>query len=153
MRYSVLALLIVISLATAAEAPSVYKKTVSLDLDSAYEKVHGALEAQRFWVVFEADMGAHMARFAERWGEDYNRNKLTGVKSMVFCHIWWTNQIANADPDMLAMCPLHLSLYQRDGRTAVVMLRPSVLARGSGAEAKAVELESELIRIIEGALQ
>ncbi len=33
------------------------------------------------------------------------------------------------------------------------MLRPSVLARGSGAEAKAAELESELIGIIEGVLQ
>ncbi len=154
MRHSVLALLLMISLAAAAETPSsVYKKTVGRDLGSTYDKVHDALEAQRFWVVFEADMGARMARFAERWGEDYNRNKLAGVKSMVFCHIWWTNQIANADPDMLAMCPLHLSLYERDGSTSVVMLRPSVLARGSGAEAKAVELESELIGIIEGALQ
>jgi len=153
MRHSVLALLLVISLAAVAEAPAVYKKTVGLDLDSTYEKVQRALEEQRFWVVFEADMGARMARFAERWGDDYNRSKLDGVKSMVFCHIWWTNQIANADPDMLAMCPLHLSLYQRDGKTTVVMLRPSVLARGSGAEEKAAELESELIGIIEGALQ
>ncbi len=152
MRIRFLALLLTISVAAGAQAPSVYKKTVGLDLDSTYEKVHQALEAQRFWVVFEADMGARMARFAERWGEDYNRNQLTGVKSLVFCHIWWTNQIANADPDMLAMCPLHLSLYERDGRTAVVMLRPSVLARGSGAEAKAAALESELIGIIEGAL-
>ena len=153
MRPLVLALLLLISLAAFAESPSVYKKTVALDMDSTYEKVHRALEDKRFWVVFEADMGARMARFAERWGEDYNRSNLSGVKSMVFCHIWWTNQIANADPDMLAMCPLHLSLYERDGRTTVVMLRPSVLARGSGAENKAAELESELIGIIEGALE
>ncbi len=153
MRSSILVFLLFVSLSAVAQAPSVYKKTVRLDLDSAYQKVHGALEAQRFWVVFEADMGKRMARFAERWGEDYNRNNLTGVRSMVFCHIWWTNQIANADPDMLAMCPLHLSLYERDGTTAVVMLRPSVLARGSSAEAKAAELETELIGIIEGAFK
>jgi len=153
MRYSVFALLLMIGFAAVAEVPSVYKTTVTLDLDSTYEKVRGGLEEKRFWVVFEADMGARMARFAERWGDDYNRSKLSGVKSMVFCHIWWTNQIANADPDMLAMCPLHLSLYERDGRTTVVMLRPSVLAKGSRAEEKAAELESELIAIIEGSLQ
>lgn len=153
MRHFILALLLLTSLAAVAEAPSVYKKSVGLDLDSTYEKVHRALEDRRFWVVFEADMGARMSRFAERWGDDYNRSKLDRVKSMVFCHIWWTNQIANADPDMLAMCPLHLTLYQRDGKTSVVMLRPSVLAKGSGAEEKAAALESELIAIIEGALQ
>ena len=152
MRSVGFAFLFMVSVAAVAETPSVFKKSVALDMDSTYAKVHRALEDQRFWVVFEADMGARMARFAERWGEDYNRSNLSGVKSMVFCHIWWTNRIANADPDMLAMCPLHLSLYERDGKTTVVMLRPSVLAKGSGAEAEAAELEAELVGIIEGAL-
>ena len=145
--------LVGLSLNALGAPPAVYVKTVNMDLDTAYQRVYQALEEERFWVVFEADMGERMARFRDRWGEDYNRSKLSGVKSMVFCHIWWTNQIANADPDMLAMCPLHLSRYERDGRTTVVMLRPSVLAKGSRAEEKAAELESELIAIIESALQ
>ena len=136
-----------------AAPPAVYIKTVDMPLDLAYTRVHAALEDNRFWVVFEADMGARMARFKERWGEDYNRSKLDAVKSVVFCHIWWTNQIANADPDMLAMCPLHLSLYEREGKTSVLMLRPSVLARGSNAETTAADLEVELVKLIEDALR
>ena len=42
---------------------------------------------------------------------------LSSVRSMVFRHIWWTNRIANADPDLLALCPLHLSIYGKDGKT------------------------------------
>lgn len=53
---------------------------------------------------------------------------------------------------MLALCPLHISLYEKDGKTSIVMLRPSIIAKGSGAEAKAEELESELTAVIEKAL-
>ena len=53
---------------------------------------------------------------------------------------------------MLALCPLHISLYEKDGKTSIVMLRPSIIAKGSGAEAKAGELESELTAVIEKAL-
>ena len=145
--------LVGLSLNALGAPPAVYVKTVNMDLDTAYQRVYQALEKERFWVVFEADMGERMARFRDRWGEDYNRSKLSGVKSMVFCHIWWTNQIANADPDMLAMCPLHVSLYERDGKTSLVMLRPSVLAKGSNAQEPAEKLEAELVGILEDALR
>jgi uncharacterized protein (DUF302 family) len=153
MRLALLALMAVLAAPALASPPAVYKKTVAMDIDTAQARVYEALEDQRFYVVFEADMGARMARFAQRWGEDYNRQGLSGVRSLVFCHIWWTNQIASADPDMLALCPLHLSLYEKDGKTSLVMPRPSVMARGSGAEAQAAELEEELTAIIEGALE
>lgn len=137
--------------AVGATPPGVYVKTVEMELDAAYRQVYEALEAQRFWVVFEADMGARMARMAERWGDDYNRNGLDGMKSMVFCNIDWTHRIANADPEMLALCPLHLSLYAIDGKTSVVVPRPTALAQGSRAEAEAAELERTLVGIVQGA--
>ena len=62
MRYSMLALMLLVSLRAIAQAPSVYRRGVALDLDSAYQKVCGTLEEQRFWVMFEADMGARTAR-------------------------------------------------------------------------------------------
>jgi uncharacterized protein (DUF302 family) len=146
-------LLLLLLLAPGARAapPGVYIKTVEMDLDSAYREVYQALEEERFWVVLEADMGARMARMAKRWGNDYNRNGLDGMKSMVFCNIDWTHRIANADPRMLALCPLHLSIYARDGKASVVLPRPTALAGGSEAEAEAAELERTLIRIVEGA--
>jgi uncharacterized protein (DUF302 family) len=136
-----------------AGAPAVFVQQTDLDIEQAYKRVYEALEEHKFWVVFEADLADRMSRFREKWGEDYNRSKLTGAKSMVFCNIWWTNRIASADPDMLAICPLHVSLYAREGTTSVVLLRPSAVAQGSGAEAEAVELEQELTDIIESALK
>ena len=146
-----LCLLLSVSLSFAAP-PAVWVRQTDMDLDQAYRRVQAALEAQNFWVVFEADLADRMARFKEQWGEDYNRSHLSGAKSMVFCNIGWTNRIAGADPDLLALCPLHLSLYARGAKTSVVLLRPSVVAQGSAAESEAAELEQELTGIIEGAL-
>lgn len=139
----------------AADAPTGAWTAHSEDpIEEVYAAVYQALEAEQFWVVFEADMGARMARFAERWGEDYNRNQLGAVKSMVFCNIGWTNRMANAHPDMLGTCPLHLTLYEKDGRTTVILPRPTALA-GDGPEAArqaAQALEKELTALIERAL-
>jgi uncharacterized protein (DUF302 family) len=148
MRRSVFLLLLLTGYAC-AEPPVMYVKTVNKPIEEVYARLYKALEEQRFWVAFEVDMAARMARFRDKWGEDYNRNGLSGIRSMVFCNIWWTNRIANADPDMVAMCPLHISLYERAGSTSVVFPRPSALARGSKATEVAEELESELIGIID----
>ena len=148
-----LALALALLASPAHAAPdAIYKHEVEMELDRAYKALYAALEQDKFWVVFEADMLARMRRFADTWGPDFNQNALTGVRALVFCNIWWTNRIANADPDMLAMCPLHISVVEDAGKTAVLMLRPSVLARGSGAEEVAATLESELISLIERAL-
>jgi len=153
MRRVLFLMLLLLSFQLTAGSGAVYVKTVEMDLEAAYRAVYGALEEHRFWVVFEADMGERMAGFKDRWGEDYNRGGLDGARSMVFCNIWWTNQIANADPDLLALCPLHVSLYAQAGKTSIVMLRPSVIAEGSPGQAKAAELEQELVGIIEAAFE
>ncbi len=136
----------------AAESAGILRLTSSLPLAEAYSKVYASLEDEKFWVVFEADMGSRMAKFADKWGDEYNRRGLGAVKGMVFCNIWWTNRVANADPDLLALCPLHLSLYERDGETVLVMPRLSMIAQGSEGRDRALELEQELTAILRAAL-
>lgn len=147
----VVLLLLACTIAT-AEPVGVLKRISDAPLDDVYQRLYQALEDEKFWVVFEADMGKRMAKLSDKWGEDYNRNALKSVKSMVFCNIWWTNRIANADPDLLALCPLHLSLYAKDGKTHVVMPKLSAIAEGSSGAYKAAELEAELTAIVDGAL-
>lgn len=125
----------------------------SIALDAAYDRVYKALEAQKFWVVFEADMGERMARFEDKWGEDYNRNDLQGVRSMVFCNIEWTNRMGNADPDLLGLCPLHLTIYSKGGKTHVLIPRLSMMAQGSSGADSAKALEAVIRRIVDGALE
>ena len=137
-----------------AEGPEgVFVLQAPFEAAEAYDRVYRALEAEEFWVVFEANMGDRMARFAERWGADYNRNELGGIKAMVFCNMEWTNHIANADPLLLGLCPLHLTVYERRGETFIVFPRPSYIARGSPGATRAAELEAVLRGILEKALE
>lgn len=132
---------------------SVFKASVQAPLDDIYTSVYTALEDNRFFVVFEVNMGKTMSRFAERWGEDYNRNGLEGIRSMVVCNIWYTNQVSNKDPSMLSLCPLTLTLYHKAGETTVLFARPTVTAEGSAAESVFKELEAELIAAIQQGLR
>jgi hypothetical protein len=109
-----------------------------------HKAVSSALEAARFWVVFEADLMAGMAGFADRWGEDLNRNALDGIRSIVVCNAWYANRVSNADPDLLALCPLRVNLVEKDGVTRVLFARPTVIAAGSPGIAVVQEIEDTI---------
>lgn len=136
-----------------AEPANVLVWSVDKDMESTYKKVYNGLENNKFFVVFEPDIQANLSHFAARWGDDYNRNKLEGIRAMVFCNGWYANQVSNADPDMLALCPLHVTLIQQRGATRVLFVRPSAVARGTKALKIAKELEEDVSKAIEAALK
>jgi hypothetical protein len=138
---------------SAHAAEPVFQASVEAPLDEVYDSVSNALEENRFFAVFNVDMGRNMARFAERWGEDYNRNALEGIRAMVVCNIWYTNQVSNKDPVMLSLCPLTLTFIHRQGKTTVLFARPTVIARNSPAEPIVKELEQEFIAAINAGLR
>lgn len=142
-------LLLLVSNIVHATPPAVYKISVKQDFDTVYSQVFSSLEKHRFFVVLEPDIGKNMSGFAKRWGEDYNRNKLERIQSMVFCNVWYANQVANADPDMLGMCPLHISLTYKAGITSILFIRPEAMAAGSKAEKIAAELTRAVIKALE----
>ena len=139
----------------AADDP-IFKTSVARPMDAAYAAVYAALEEERFYVVFEPDIGANLSRMAKRWGEDYNRNELTGIRSMVFCNAWYANKVSNLDPDMLGFCPLHITLVERvqDGhaQTTVLFNRPTAMTAGSAAHELLGRIEAEVIAAIEKGL-
>ncbi len=49
--------------------------------------------------------------------------------------------------------PLHLTVFERDGTIYIVLLRLSVMAKGSPEEDSAMELEAEVRRILEQVLK
>lgn len=152
MKNCIVAVLLLAPLVATAEPAGVLKLTSERSADDLYSSLYQALEEEKFWVVLESDMGKRMAQFADQWGKDYNRNGLSSIRSMAVCNVWWTNRIANADPDLLGICPLHLSLYAKDGKTVVLMPRLSAMAEGSPGKEVAVELEAELRKIVKSAL-
>ena len=142
-------LLMIFPLAVLAEAPAIMRLDAKAPMEQTYQAVSAALEEARFWVVFEADLGASMAGFAERWGEDLNRNALDGIRSIVVCNAWYANQVSNADPDLLALCPLRINLVEKDGITRVLFARPTVIAAGSPG----IEVIEEIEQVISTALR
>ena len=135
-----------------ADSPMIYEKDTKGEFDATYKQVFTGLENNGYYVIFEPNIGKNLANFKERWGKDYNKNNLESIRSMVFCNAWYANQMSNADPQMLALCPLHISLVYKDGITRILFVRPSLVATGSPAEKIALELEQDVIRTIEGSL-
>jgi len=145
-----LALLISWSL-QAAQSP-MYKQVINQPMEKVYPAVYKALEGARFYVVFEANIGKNLNRFAEKWGDDYNQSELSHIRSMVFCNVWYANAVSNADPDMLGLCPLRLSLYEKQGETVVLFARPTVIAAQSKAKGVLQNVEDEVIAAIKAAV-
>ena len=137
------------SVAETSNATPVYKYQINKPVSEVYDSIYKSLEDARFFVVFEPNIGANLTRFAEKWGDDYNQNKLAEIRSMVFCNGWYANQVSNQDPDMLGFCPLHISLIEKEGRTTVLFNRPSVMAGNSPAQALLRKIELEVIAAIE----
>ena len=131
----------------------VYSKNVNKPVSEVYDKVYQNLEDAGFYVVFEPNIGANLSRFSEKWGEDYNKNNLSVLRSMVFCNGWYANKVSNIDPNMLGFCPLHLTLIERDGKTTVLFNRPSIIAQHSPAKELFVEIEAEVIEAIDSGLR
>jgi uncharacterized protein (DUF302 family) len=130
----------------------VYKKTVKADFTATYKKVFSSLENNGYFVVFEPNIGKNLSHFAQRWGKNYNKNQLEAIRSMVFCNAWYANEVSNLDPDMMALCPLHITLTHKKGITAILFVRPSQVAAHSLAKHIAEELEQDVIRAIEEGL-
>lgn len=153
MKSALVLLFALVSANAFAESPAVYEKSFDQTMDTAYQRVYKALESNGFKVVYEIDMQENLTKFAAKNAvKDFNLNQLEANKSMVFCNGPLAVKISNADPAMLALCPLHLTLTQKAGRVTVLFVRPGVIAKGSKAEAPAKELEEKVIKAIESGL-
>jgi hypothetical protein len=152
-KTGVLAVLLLLTGLVRAEQPGVLHWELNQDLEIVYNHVYRSLEEHRFFVIFEPNIGRNLAGFSERWGEDYNRSKLTAIRSMVFCNPWYVNQVSNLDPEMLALCPMHLSLYEKDNSTHVVFLRLSHVGEGSAAKPVLAEVEEAVSAAVAAGLK
>jgi hypothetical protein len=148
---SCLALLVMASVR--AEMPGVLKWELEQDLEIVYREVYRSLEDNNYYVIFEPRIGRNLGALAPRWGDEYNRNKLLGIRSLVFFNPWVTNQISNQDPDMLALCPMQITLYQKGAVSSILFARPTQIGAGSAAMPLLEEIESVVSTAIEAGLK
>ncbi len=150
---SVVLMLSVISAYAGENNPGVYIQQVDKPVSAIYDTLYKSLEDARFYVVFEPNIGKNLARFSKKWGDDYNQNNISVIRSMIFCNGWYANKVSNLDPDMLGFCPLHLTLIERDGKATVLFNRPGVMAQNSPAKALLETIEREVIKAIQQGLE
>jgi uncharacterized protein (DUF302 family) len=150
-HFMLIGLLLLTSLARAADEP-VFSHSIHKPMNDVYDWVYKELEQQGFYVVFEANIGKNLSNFAEKWGADYNQNKLDGIRSLVFCHGWYANLVSNADPTMLALCPLHITLIEKNGTTTALFVRPSLIASKSPAHDVLLQVEAKVTAAIKQAM-
>lgn len=153
LRNFLLLLVLLVASSVQADTDTVFEMSVSSPMDATYDRLYRALEDDGFYVVFEVDIGRNLSRFAEKWGDNYNRNQLDGIRGMVFCNGWYANAVGNLDPSMLSLCPLHVTLIEKQSRTTVLFVRPSVIAAESPALKVVQRIENDVIAVIRKTLK
>ncbi|MHB1230196.1 MAG: DUF302 domain-containing protein [Halothiobacillus sp.] len=152
-RTLILALGCLVTISAHAATTSVYEKSAQMPLGEAVSRVESALKSHKFMVVSEIPISKKLAQHAGEWGANYNRNHLQGIQSIVFCNGGIANEVSNKDPELLAACPLHLTIIEKDGMATVLFVRPSVTAAGSAAEPVLSKLEHMVTAAIDAGLR
>jgi hypothetical protein len=135
-----------------AKLPDILSWETQQNLDIVYRQVYISLEKNSFFVIFEPNIGRNLAGLAGRWGDNYNRNHVQDIRSMVFFNASYTNQISNIEPELLALWPLHISFYRQGGMTHVVFSRPTDIGRESRAGELLKQIESGVTTAIQAGI-
>ena len=141
-----------VTLQAHAGSAHVYEQSVNKPMEQVYGALYQALENDGFFVVFEVNIGKNLSRFAEKWGDNYNRNQLDSIRGMVFCNGWYANAVSNMDPSLLALCPLRVTLIEKAGQTTVLFVRPTSVAGDSPARKVLQRIEDDVIGVIKKSL-
>ena len=150
--FSFMVLLLVHS-AVRAETSTVFEVTVNKPMSQVYPNMLSSIDESQFYLFLELNIGKNLSNFSDKWGDDYNQNGLSAIRSIVFCNGWYANQVSNKDPKMLGLCPLHITLIEKDGKTTALFNRPTVTSKSSPAHEIVVKIEQEVIKMIKNGMQ
>ena len=138
-------------LVSSLNAHDVYVKEVAQSTKTLYPKVLKALADNMLIVVSEIDILGKFehAGLPKRFGKNFNTNNLEAIKAIIVCNGYFGNEVANSDPEMMALCPLRITIIQQNGKSKILFARPSALSKGSKANAILKKLEERVIFALE----
>ena len=142
--------LLVALLSVSLFAESVYTKTYTAPASEVYAKLIKALDEAHLIVVSEIDILAKFkaAGLPKKLGKEFNTNNLTAIKAIIACNGKFGNSIANSDPQMMAFCPVRITVVEKEGKTSVLYVRPTSGTQESKAHASLEALEKKVISTI-----
>lgn len=144
-------IILLVAMSLSVWANNVYVKVVNTPMDGVYDSLLKSLSENSLTVVAEIDIlkKLHEAGSATKFGKDFNTNNLTGIKSIIACNGKLANDIANADPTMMAFCPIRLTLVEQDGKTTITYVKPTFDSKDSKAYDQLKKLEEKVIKAID----
>jgi len=136
---------------TSLSAHDVYVKEINQPLKTLYPKLLKAFAHNKLIVVSEIDILEKFkhAGLPEKFGKDFNTNNLEEIKAIIACNGSFGNSVANSDPEMMAYCPIRITVIQQEGKSKVLYARPSKGSQGSKANTILNKLEARVVFAIE----
>ena len=141
----------ILSLSLWAAESNVYVKTFNNPINEVEENILIQFKVDKLVVVWQLDILEEFKKkgLDKKFGEKFNTAGLTGVRTLIACNGKFGNGIINADADMMAYCPVRITLTEKDGKTSVLYVRPSSGPEDSKAYNMLVKLEKKVIKAIE----
>jgi uncharacterized protein (DUF302 family) len=129
-----------------APADAVYalRGTTSLPFADAVARVRETLADEGFGVLTEIDV---QATLREKLGEDVPPYVILGACNPRFAH-----RALEAEPDLGALLPCSVAVYERDGETRVAAVDPAAmlgLVGNPGLDPIAAEVRERIARAVE----
>ena len=136
---------------TALFAGEIYTKEISLPIEKYYPKLKKAITSNHMNILYEIDLLKKFKKsgYLEKFGEDFNKNHLKAVKTVLLCNGYVGNQISNIDPDMMALCPIRLTVISTASGTRVVFVKSDHLAKSRKVQRLLATLDEILIHTID----
>lgn len=136
---------------TLLSATHIYEKEIDLPIEKYYPKLKAAIQANHMNILYELNLLDRFRKsgYAEKFGEEFNRNHLKSVKTLFLCNGYVGNQVSNIDPSMMVLCPLRLTLISRASGTKVVFIKSSHLATSKKVKRLLSTLDEILMHTID----
>lgn len=153
MRKILLACLLTLSV-WGAES-NVYKVSYNAPVDKVLDNILAKFKQEMLVVVWQLDILEEFRHkgLDKKFGKNFNKAGLTAVKTLVACNGKFGNDIINQDSDMMAYCPIRITLTEKDGVTTVLYVRPSSAPKDSKAYQSLVKLEKKVTKAIEDSME
>lgn len=153
MRKILLASTLTISLWAAQN--NVYSITFNSPIEKVEKNMLAKFQAENLIVAWQLDILEEFEKrgLVKKLGENYNKAKLSNVKTMIACNGIIGNEIINTDPAMMAYCPIRITLTEKEGKTTVLYVRPTSAPKDSKAYPTLQKLEAKVTKAIEDSME
>jgi len=131
-------------------AASIHETQVRKTIKEYYPELKKAIEDNNMHVIYELDLLERFkeAGYAEKFGNNFNKNNIVAIKTLLICNGYIGNQVSNIDTDMMVLCPIKITLIQIGKYTMVSFIKNSDLASNKEVEKLLAILDQTLVNTI-----